>query len=284
MIERGTMTKAGYESVISKLNENEFKSNLRCFSDHKGLRRGEIHTVIGPKGGGKSTFIKTMIIEMLMNKKNVYCFLSEEKTDFYKMPIYRAFRNVTKCDEKSNSYLYKLSLETQYKLDKHMRNAKAFCNQLEIYVKELNLDCIVFDNFTTSFLGELDPNGQSAVIARFKEIAIKFDIPFVLVIHTAKGTDINRALIDGENVRGSATTVNMGSYNYIISAFFRVKPVRVFITIDKARYHKESNKAVYELYYDSELEIFTRDQKSNYEQITDIIKTLNHKPSKTRNF
>lgn len=281
MLDRGTMTKTEYDLILDGLNKTEFKSNLRCFSDHKGLRRGEIHTVIGPKGGGKSTFIKTMIIEMLMNNKNVFCFLSEEKTEIYKMPIYRAFMNATKCEDRTNSYLHRLVLQTQYKLERSQRSLDNFLSQLEIYIRELNLDGIVFDNFTTSFLGDLSPQEQSRAIAKMKELAIKYNLPVVLVIHTAKGTNISKDLIDGENVRGSATSVNMGSYNYIISAFFRIKPVRVFITIDKARYHKESNKAVYELYYDSELEIFTRDQKSNYDQIMEIIQGLNSKKNRS---
>ena len=49
-----------YARVQDENNETVFKSGLKIFSDHNGFRNGEVHTFIGTKGCGKSTWAKTL--------------------------------------------------------------------------------------------------------------------------------------------------------------------------------------------------------------------------------
>lgn len=282
MIRNGTMTEEEYSSILGKLNSQEFASQLKTFNDHKGLRRGELHTILGPKGGGKSTFVKTILTEVMMNRKNTYCFLSEEKTDVYRIPLYKTLKYFLKDHNKANTLLSHLFMESQFGLNEENKNVDSFIKRLEYICTEHSIDVVCFDNFTTSFLGRGRINDQARAIELLKELAVRLNIAVIIVLHTAKGTNIYKDIIDGDHVRGNATSVNIGSYNYIITAFFRANPVRVFVTTDKARYHKLANKKVYEMYYDQDLEIFLSDQKSSFDEIQSVIKDINKAKSKKK--
>ena len=277
MIRTGQLTQEQIKSLTDNLNQQDFKSKLRCFNDHKGLRRGEVHTIVGPKGGGKSTFIRTIICEALQSDKLVYCFLSEESPDIYTYPIFRAFNKFTNKPEVTNEFMKKLHFESQLELEVELRNPIKFLTRLRSLIFDGIYDLVILDNFTTSFFGRLPIQQQGWVVEQLKEIAVEYAIPVVLVNHTAKGVDINKQLIDGDDVRGNATTINIGSYNYLIATYFRLKEPRAFVITDKARYHKAANKRVYELVFDKELEIFTYDRISSYEEILGVIKLLNAK-------
>ncbi len=267
------MSRDEYDDELESLNEQRFTSKLHCLNIHKGLRSAEISTIIGPKGGGKSTFIRTIQTELLMQERRVYSFLSEELIKKYNMPIFKSFNFALKEDQdKVNSYLQNLYVDSQLELPKNCLTIEWLVARIEYMIENYGVDCIIFDNFTTSFIcSQLPFKSQAMAIHEFKRIAIKYDVPFLLVIHTAKGTNVYSDLIDGENVRGDATSVNMGSYNYIITAFFRCDPVRTFLSIDKARYHGKANKKVYELKYDADLGLFIKDQVSNQLEIQRII-------------
>jgi len=266
------MTEQEYDDELKSLDEQKYNSKLNCLNVHKGLRSAEISTVIGPKGGGKSTFVRTIQVELLMQERRVYSFLSEELTRKYNLPIFKSFKSIVNEQDKVNYYLQNLFVDSQLELPKGCLTLEWLVSRMEYMIENHAVDCIIFDNFTTSFIcNQLPFRSQALAIHEFKRIAIKYDIPVLIVIHTAKGTNVYDAIIDGENVRGDATSVNMGSYNYIITAFFRCNPVRTFLNIDKARYHGKANKKVFELHYDSELGIFTKDVVSNSLEIQRLI-------------
>ena len=63
--------------------------------------------------------------------------------------------------------------------------------------------------------------------------------------------------LDGDNVRGSGTAVNIGSYNYLIAQHLENGNLRNFIYTEKARYHSRANKKMYEMKYDPRVGMFT---------------------------
>ena len=111
----------------------------------------------------------------------------------------------------------------------------------------------------------LNQQGKSVIL--LKKVAVEFDIPIILVLHTAKGTDTYAKVITGEDVRGNAASANIGSYNYIMMTFFRLEKPRAFVVIDKARYHGDANKKVYELEYDKDLRLYISDKESSFDEI-----------------
>lgn len=280
MIRKGTMTLEQLKAVETELKTQDFKSRLNCFNDHKGLRKGELHTIIGPKGGGKSTFVRTILSELLDIRKRVYCFLSEEDPNKYVFPIYRTIANITHDIDLTNRQIDLIDFESQLDLEAELKNAEKYFKRMRSLIFEKIYDVMIFDNFTTSFMGRLPIDKQAWCIEQLKEIAVEFSMPVILVLHTAKGTDINKQLIDGDDVRGNATSVNIGSYNYLIATYFRLKEPKAFVITDKARYHKEANKRVYRLEYDRVSEIFTGDKKTTYDEIIETIKLVNLKQTK----
>jgi len=282
MVENGIMTRDEFNKISDLHDTQKYRSKLNFLNDHNGLRPGEIHTILGPKGGGKSTLVRTIIIEILQNMKKAYCFLSEEETHIYKAPIYKVFKKIIESkisnqalvEEKTNSFMTNLLIESQFNLRPENRRLYGFIARLEFIIKEKDIQVFIMDNTTTSFINRLKIDQQAEAIELLKEIAVKYSIVIILVLHTAKGTDINKIILDGDHVRGNATSINMGSYNYLIQTYFRCEPPRVFLTTDKARYHQKANKKVYELHYDRDLEMFTHDIKSDYNQIKKVMKDL----------
>tara|TARA_Y100001963_G_scaffold17759_1_gene21890 strand:+ start:1263 stop:2117 length:855 start_codon:yes stop_codon:yes gene_type:complete len=270
-IESGYVSDQEEKRVISSIRTQRFKSRFKFLNGHDGQRPGELSCIIGPKGGSKSTLTRSIMIENAMSGKIVLIILSEESVSTYRLEVNRAMRRV--CPDKIKSDMFMENIFFVTLLGTNYGAMEPFKKDFDEVILNINPDIIYFDNFTTSFICSLPFFNQSIAVNYFKSIATRFDIPFILVIHTAKGTDIYKQLVEGDNVRGDATTVNFGSYNYIVSTFFRLHPVRSFVFIDKARYHSNMNKKVYELDFDTESGIYISDRLSSLEDVAHSMKT-----------
>jgi len=237
------------------LNDVTFKSNLKVFMDHDGFRGGEIHTFVGAKGSGKSTWCKTILTELINQDKNVFLYVSEEEISKYTNPINRYFRLKTKTAGEVEMYLNRIFNVSEMD-DFDMCNEETFFKNLEEMIVECQIDILIFDNFTTSFLSELFISNQSNALRRFKQVAIRYNIPIVMFFHTSK--NYNQKTLNGDNVRGSGTAINIGSYNYVMHQNVINNKIKNFIYTEKARYHNKANKSVYEIVYDSDSGLFSR--------------------------
>jgi RecA-family ATPase len=180
------------------------------------------------------------------------------------------------CENKSpDKYLERLYFESMLEWDESQLKVDYFFEHLEDIINDLCPDMVIFDNFTTSFMSTLHISVQGDMINRLRKMALAYEIAIVGVFHTAKGTDLYKRVLDGEDVRGNSSTTNAGSYNYVLSTFFRTNPPRAIISIDKARYHPEANKSYYELYFDKELGIYTKDMRVDYATVKGIIDGVN---------
>lgn len=251
------------------LTDVDFKSNLKVFMDHDGFRCGEIHTFIGTKGSGKSTWCKTIIAEMVAQGKNVFLYISEEEISKYTNPLNRFFRLHTKSADQVGKLLNKVITVSEMD-DSSICEEKEFFSRLEATILECNINVLIFDNFTTSFLSELYISNQSNSLRRFKQIAMKYNIPVIIFFHTSK--NYNSRLLNGDNVRGSATAVNIGSYNYVMHQNVIDNKIKNFVYTEKARYHNKANKSVYEVLYDQSAGVFTRCFDFNLSALKEIIK------------
>lgn len=269
----GTMTTEEVEDIENEIKAQHFASRFNCFNIHKGIRKGELSTVIAPYGMGKSTFIRTMVCELLKQHKKTYLFLSEEKPGFYKLPILKAFKKDLKAGD-PNLYLKNLNIQSQLEMEEKNRRLSVFLKNLEDTIQERDVEALIFDNFTTSFLGRSRIDVQAQTVEALKELASKYSVAFILVVHTAKGTNIYQDIPTGENVRGNATTTNVGSYNYVLTTYFRLERPRAFVIVDKARYHSKANKKVFELIYNEQSELFSHDEPSSFEIMQAIMAKL----------
>jgi archaellum biogenesis ATPase FlaH len=265
-VSNGLMTAQELEDNRIAREEVRFRSTLGVFKATNGLRPGEFTVIVGQQGNGKSSLCKTISMSCALNATKCYHLLSEEKSSVYKSSIYNAFNKAANGKNVDN-FLDKLYFESMLDWEDSEMNLAYFYSYLEEMINEIQPEMIIFDNFTTSFIGSLPINKQGDVVQALRKMAQVYEIAIIGVFHTAKGTDIYKKVISGEDVRGNASSTNGGAYNYILSTYFRVDPPRAFLSIDKARYHPEANKTFWELVYDKELQIFIGDKKVSYDHV-----------------
>lgn len=272
----GIMTESDFKDLDAAKNEKRFHSNLSMFSSTMGIRPNEFSVIVGSSGNGKSTLCKTISVECAIGGKKCYHLLSEEKTSVYKGLIASTFEKMC-AGKKTDSFLERLLFESMLDWDEKELNVNYFFDRLEDVINDKTPDMVIFDNFTTSFLGSLPINVQGDMITRFRKMAAQYEIAIIGVFHTAKGSDLYKKLLDGEDVRGNASTTNAGSYNYVISTYFRATPPKAIVNVDKARYHPETNKKFFELLYDKDLGIYTADMMIDYQDVVAIMDGANKK-------
>lgn len=280
MLYSGRMTKIDSENTRKEFCEKSFATRFKCFESHGGIRKKELSTIIAPYGMGKSTLVRTIVSEIIKQHKRVYLFLSEESPEFYKLPIYSAFEygfRYTSTDP--NIFLENLFLESQLEMQSKEKSLGYFLNNLEQIILTYDVELIILDNITTSFLGRGSVNQQAETAEKLKELASKYGVAIVAVVHTAKGTNPYQTILTGEDVRGNATITNIGSYNYVLTTYFRLNIPRAFLSVDKARYHPQANKRVYELIYNHNTSLFDKDVESSYEIMQSIINALRRRYS-----
>jgi len=263
----GYLDKKERDAVKKNLYGGKFKSSLKVFKDHNGFIDGELHTFIGTKGSGKSTWSKTIIADLLYQEKNVFLCISEERKDKYLSVLNEGMIKVVKTDDKLEEIMDKLFVYSE--MDSPSTNENELLVFLEDVIREANIDILIFDNFTTSFMSELPINTQSKVLRSFKFLADKCNIPVILFFHTSKLHDSKK--LDGDNVRGSGTAINIGSYNYLITQFKDGSLLRNFIYTEKARYHSLSNKKMYEMVYNDTAGMFTNCSEYYIEDYKELI-------------
>lgn len=273
-VSNGVMTDEDKHQLDMARNEKKFVSKLKIFSSTNGIRPTEFSAIVGPSGNGKSTLCKTISIECAISGKKCYHLLSEEKTSVYKSGIAEALEKAS-GGKSVDKFLERLSFESMLDWKPNESNLAYFLKYLEKVIDEQDPDMIIFDNFTTSFIGSLNISKQGDAIVELRRMAAFYEVAIIGVFHTAKGTDLYRKVLDGEDVRGNASSTNAGSYNYVISTYFRASPPRVIVNLDKARYHPGANKTLWELYYDKDLGIYIRDEQRKYEDVKNIIEDIN---------
>jgi RecA-family ATPase len=277
----GIVTQEDKEIINIALNEERFKSRLTAFSSTKGLRPGELSVVVGPSGNGKSTLCKTISIENAINGIKCFHLLSEEKTEVYKGGIAQVFEKMT-GGKNTDKFLQNLLFETMLDWDEKEENLEYLFSYLEEVINTHLPEMIIFDNFTTSFIGDLHISQQGVAINRLRKLASSYDIAIVGVFHTAKGSDLYTKILDGDSVRGHASSTNKGSYNYILSTFFRLKEPRAILFLHKTRYHKDTMQTYWDLFFDKELGIYTSSKKVSYEDVKNIMEEATFKKKKTK--
>lgn len=252
--------------VVKELRKTDYPTRFNFLMAHKGMRKAELSTVLSPNGSGKSTLVRSIIVEMLMAEKKVYTYLSEEVSEKYVLDLYQYFLVLLKSDfAAADAVMRNLFTESAFEGKKFSR-IDPLIESIRQGIQTEMIDAIFIDNFTASFMGSAPIAQQGDAIMKLKGLAIEFDIPVVLVVHTVKNFDVYSSVMTSDNVRGNATTANVGSYNYCMSTFWRGERPRSFVSVDKARYHGEAQKRFYELGFDKDLKIFTSDKEVTFKE------------------
>jgi len=259
--------------LVKSIEANEkiyFPSVYPIFSDHSGFRPGELHTVVGPKGGSKSTFVKSALMEQCCNGKIVGLYLSEESPINY----VRDFNKILPDDDFGGRAILK-NIKIFSELNATERQKTEFWTNFDFWIEENGIEIVFFDNFTTSYLSRQGIKAEADNITKMRMLAHDKKIPIISVHHTVKGTNVRTQIIDGDSTRGNATAVNMGGYNYVVTTIFDVDPPKPFVLVDKARYHSKSNKKYYEMVFNHRSNLFTQCYASSINNLKTVMQSIN---------
>jgi archaellum biogenesis ATPase FlaH len=250
-----------------------FKSNLDSLDGVGVAPKGELTTIIGPKGNGKSAFVKSILYQAALQNVKTLIILSEEKTHIYKKPVAEIVV-ATLGEERAKEHLSKLLYTSILDWQEETKALDSFLARLEETVKENAIEFVILDNFTTSFLGRLRIDMQGKAAEKIREFAGYHDLSFMVVCHTVKGINPHQQLITGEDVRGNSTITNTAAYVYVLSTLFKCSPPRAFLHIDKARYYPDFNQTFWELRYDKQLGVYTEDMKVSAKFIESLLSQI----------
>ena len=91
-INSGMLTHEEINLWKERAGKTFFPSTFQFLLSHNGWRNGKVHTFLGVSHGGKSTLVRTLVIDALCAKKKVGLVLSEEtKVDFLVEFFYAKF-------------------------------------------------------------------------------------------------------------------------------------------------------------------------------------------------
>lgn len=242
-----------------------FPSTMNHLRDHNGFRPGELHSLVGVKGGGKSTLFRSWVCECLHNDKRVFIRLSEEKSRDYLDEI---VENLGRVMDVNGLDSLKIDSELELAYDQH---GNQYFEDLAIKLKTFKADIFFFDNFTTSELSDCAVMQQGKNAKALRNLAQKLMIPVVAATHTVKGFKGN-TIATGDDSRGSMTLINTAAYVYSINVIFGHHQKPSILFVDKARHHSESNKSFYQMTYNKTVGLFVQDQKIYKTEIARILK------------
>lgn len=256
------------DTVTAKLraaaNQFNIHTVLEFMEEHRGLRFGKIHLLLGSTGCGKSTLVRTMLLDCILGSQDIRTgiYLSEETlTDFYVEFSTNELDDYTK---------QKLSVISEQ--DEPVKTGREFFKKLESLVEQ-KCRVIFIDNITTSRLYENSkPNQQGDIIDYLKRFATKHNVALVVVAHTAKGSiSSNNRLIDIEDVRGSGALPNAAPIAWTIQRVDYCNLRATVVRVAKNRGYTVKHQWFLAVYH-AKNKVFCTFKPVEFEKIKDIFK------------
>lgn len=229
-----------------------FKTDFKLLKSHKGFRSGRTHLFLGTTGSGKSTLVRSILIDLFKNNpdKKALIILSEESTEDFKSAL-----SETEFDFHSGVNMTVLSEE-----DQNFNSTQEYIQHLRLLISELKPNVLFFDNLTTSLLYNDKSNRDQFLIAKeLKRLTAKHDIATIFVAHTgAQISDNMNRLINENDIRGSKSVVNMIEFLYIMQRFEVGSTFFQTIRVVKHRSQQPDHK-LFRLMYDTKKNLYTSD-------------------------
>lgn len=270
------------DEIFDLLQEREkvhWFSDYFFLTEHKGHRPGALHLYLGVAHGGKSTLMRSLIIDALKRcdkDKKVLIWLSEETENDFLIEFSMALKTMAKED--ARVLLRKLLIHSEMNFSKLFK--KDDIKTKWLYFKETihdeKIDLIFFDNLTTSeFYMDRTIEDQSYFIKTLKEEVAEARKPLIMVAHTgADITENSHRLISMNDVRGCKSVINLIQYCYILQRFQLNDIYYPTLRITKHRGQSVENKMFY-LFFDKEKNLYVKDKSINFLELRDNFKKRN---------
>ena len=253
-----------------ELNKRHFTTRLNFLKSHNGFRKGNLHTFLGTSGGGKSTLIRTLIIDLLQNIKSqddfILLWLSEERAKDYIRELYQS------------GLPYKMieKIKVYSEADNLGKGQTNIVKRIEWFINEKRPVAFVYDNLTTSIeYATSATKDQDRFYVELKKLANTSDIPFVITAHTNANINENYSdIIDQNDIRGSKMPAMLSEFFYIMQSFYVGNKRFNTIRITKFRGQPVESR-LFELIYMKEMRIFVEDRKMDFDAFFEIFKQRN---------
>lgn len=236
------------------------KSKFEFLNSHYGLRPEKLHTFIAPPGAGKSTLIRTLLVDILTSKKKPLLYLSEETLkEFYTEMAFidnghEIFKNLSVFSEQGQE-------------DKTMFSV---LKRMQTHIEDNRPDVLLLDNITTMKSYEESIPNQYEWVEKLKNLSVYYKIPVVVIAHTdATITENHAQLIDMNKVRGTKRIVNESQFNYVLQPIIAGGERFTFILNKKAR-GAIINKKIFQLFYFPRVRVFAKDEPRIFDEFKEF--------------
>lgn len=252
---------AGMRRRIKRNDSMQIKSNFNFLKNHNGWREGKLHLLLGPTSGGKSTLLRSVVIDLIESnpKIRIGIWLSEESPEDVEDDLFRITGDMSVYD--------RVLIGSELQVEKH------FLEKAQSDFREKDFDIFIFDNITTSQTYEgKSIEKQSECASELKKYAEKKNIPVIVISHTR--ADSGDKLLSTDDVRGSKHIANITQFFYALQTFTIGHMMVSYIVIHKARGQSPKCR-IFRLVFNSEKRVNTRDIEYTHEQFKEHFKSRN---------
>ncbi len=256
-----------------------FKSNFNFLKSHRGYRPGNIHVMLGTSGGGKSSLVRGLVLDAIMNDQNdskVLVWLSEESAkDFLNLFIEQLYFY---AKEKNEKILKKIIVMSELDASKHFQGQSLndWYGKFHDEVSRIDVSMVFFDNVTTSvFYAEKKPEQQKDYLIKLKNFISNIKKPIVIVAHTK--ADINESIhrrINKEDIRGSKFLTMIAEFFYVIQTFKIENQWHPTITVEKSRSIRV-NHVLYYIAFDKQKNAYSADRELEWDDFKEYFNNRN---------
>jgi len=249
-------------------NETNFLGDTRFkfINNHKGLRPGMMHVLLGTTGSGKTTLSRSILADLSKTNK-VLVYSSEETLKQFQTQSGYA----DKINLKNIYFLHEKDVLSEHNND--VSSGDPLIKTLEWAIESHNPKIVFIDNITTSLFYDQNKNAIR-VTSQLRDLMQKTNTAFFVIAHTA--SPIRDGCWFGANdMRGFRTIANLSEYLYCL---FRTRTIvlgheiaSTFVHVDKSRMHS-GVKEFYRLTYEIKEREYSCDDPANYKAVHEMLK------------
>ena len=256
-----------------------FVGEFNFLKEHKSLRRGKKHLLLGTAGSGKSTLARAVAFN-IARKQKIMWYSSEESYD----DMITALSFSKELPESLCNVEFRDEAEF---IKTHGENVDSFLSALVKDFIESGCEVLFFDNITTSNFYEMQKlDIQKKFFMRLSNVFVELNKPLFLVAHTSSGVkDLQGDLFTATDIRGGKMPALKCEYIYayqIINWASKKKDSSkynvgedlqdnktAFVRVLKSRQHNNGG-CVYRLDYDNNKRKYVGDKKINFCKFKDV--------------
>lgn len=255
-----------------------FVSRFEFLKDQNCWRPGDLHTVLGMQGSGKSSLIRSLIIEAAYHIP-ILGFLSEETSNDIWYELRRSMKLLVEdgkaggdIDPLDNITLISETDDECLDLFKDQKEVLAFIRR---YIIKSKCKLFILDNITTSQWYRTLAD-QESFVYEFKKMAKSLGIPVLIVAHTNKTFAGNTFMRSGD-IRGNNMLAMLAEHFYCFNNVLVTDEItgrdekRVVLQTEKHRGIDRDNY-FFGMNYEKSVRLYTDDTPINKETAKALMK------------